>query len=253
MPPDHLRVVRAPAVLPRPAIYKHGTLFLYAIMGARTTLRTTSIPHIWVAQGGELSVQVGGVTVSGQGIYVAPHVPHVLDGKGGVVHGLSLSDSLPNPNPLAAPVRALSSRELNQFTDYFDLHQQADAQDLAARLGLPSMRLSSGIQLLVAQMQATPQRRLNQLDAAALLRMERTALLKQFRQETGRTFRQYKARIGMQRAMELIGAGRSPSVAAMAGGFSDLSHFSRFCRASTGYSPRQGIHYLRQAAALLHR
>ena len=36
----------------------------------------------------------------------------------------------------------------------------------------------------------------------------------------------------------------------MDAGFADLAHFSRQCRAMTGYSPSQGTQYMERAAAL---
>ena len=80
--------------------------------------------------------------------------------------------------------------------------------------------------------------------------MERTAMLKQFRRESGMSFRTFKTSAGVQAALRLMAVGRSVSEAAMAGGFADLAHFSRHCRAATGYSPRQGLQYLDRALAM---
>jgi len=79
--------------------------------------------------------------------------------------------------------------------------------------------------------------------------MERTALLKRFRLETGLTFRAYKNWVGVMAAADAMLRGRSAAQAAMDAGFADLAHFSRQCRAITGYSPRQGLQYLDRASA----
>ena len=100
-------------------------------------------------------------------------------------------------------------------------------------------------------MHADPMQRLSQSAASALTGMERSTLLKRFRAESGMTFRSYKTSMGVQTALQMLGAGHSATAAAMAGGFADLAHFSRQCRATTGYSPRQGLQYLARATAMV--
>ena len=235
----------------RPGIVIDETFMLFRLPGSRTSLHAGHIPTIWVSYGDALRVECGPWSVTAQAVYVAPHCVHVVDGRGQLYQGLSLRGFRWPPAAEPRPVMALSPRALHLFVDYHHRQDASIARELAALLGFVPMHLSSAMSVLAERMHADPMHRLSQTVASALIGMERTAMLKQFRREAGMSFRAYKAWVGMQAALHVLGAGRPPSEAAMAGGFADLAHFSRHCRATTGYSPRQGLRYIERATAML--
>jgi len=237
----------------RPAVCTDGQFRLFRLIGGQTSEHATAAPHVLVAWSGVVTVRWAGGRVTAQAVQVAPGVPHTIDGGGGLFHLLTLDGYLAHPARHGPPVQALDTRALHAFADYYRAVAADDARALADRLRLPPVRLSSPIQAVIARMRAEPMQRLGQLEAAALARMERTALLKRFKLETGLTFRAYKNWQGLVAAIHGIVQGRSAAQAAMDAGFADLAHFSRQCRAVTGYSPRQGFQYLDRATAQAQR
>ena len=231
----------------RPAICTDGKFRLFRLTGGQTSVHTTAAPHVLVAWNGVVTVRWVQGRVTAQAILVAPGVPHTIDGEGGLFHLLTLGDYLAHPARHGPPVQPLDARALHAFADYYRAVAADDGRALADRLRLPPVRLSSPIEAVIARMRADPMHRVGQHEAAALARMERTALLKRFRRETGLTFRAYKNWVGVVAAVHGIVQGRSAAQAAMDAGFADLAHFSRQCRAVTGYSPRQGFQYLDRA------
>ena len=97
--------------------------------------------------------------------------------------------------------------------------------ELAALLGFVPLRFSPAMSLLAERMVGDLMHRLSQTEASILTGMERTAMLKQFRRESGMSFRTFKTSAGVQAALRLMAAGHSVSEAAMAGGFADLALF----------------------------
>lgn len=229
----------------RPAICADGQFRLFRLTGGESSPHVKSAPHVMVSWGGVLTVRWAGGRVTAQAVLVATGVPHTVDGGGGLFHILGLGRYLAHHGP---PVQALDARALHAFADYYDHLAADDGCALAERLQLPPMRLSTPIEAVIARLRADPMQRLGQHEAAALACMERTALLKRFRLETGLTFRAYKNWVGVMAAADGMLRGRRAAQAAMDAGFADLAHFSRQCRAITGYSPRQGLQYLDRAS-----
>lgn len=234
----------------QPGIVIDEAFMQFRLPGSRSSVHAGHIPTIWVSYGDALRVEAGPWSVTAQAVYVAAHHLHVVDGRGQLFQGLSLRGYRWPADVPPRPVMALSSRTLHLFVDYVHRQDASIACELADRLGFVPFGFSAGMGALVERMQADPMHRLGQTEASALIGMERTALLRQFRRESGMTFRAYKAWIGMQAALQVLGAGRPPSEAAMVGGFADLAHFSRHCRSTTGYSPRQGLQYIARATAM---
>lgn len=222
----------------------------FRLPGCRTSVHAVHIPTIWMSYGDALHVEAGPWSVTAQAVYVAPHWPHVIDGRGQLFQGLSLRGHRWPIGREPRPVMALSPQALHQFVDFLHRQDGAIAHDLAARLGFVPMRSSDAIGAVLDHLHARPTSRLHQHDASAIAGLERSTFLRRFRHESGMTFRSYKAWVGMQTAMHWLSLGRSASDAAMAGGFADLAHFSRLCRAHTGYSPRQGLQYIARATAM---
>lgn len=237
----------------RPAICTDGQFRLFRLTGGQTSTHATAAPHVVVGWSGSVTVRWAGGQVTAQAVSVAPGVPHTIDGRGGLFHLLTLDGYLAGAPCHGPPVQALDARALHAFADYYRAVAADDARALADRLRLPPVRLSSPIAAVVARMRADPMQRVGQFEAASLARMERSALLKRFRLETGLTFRAYKNWTGLVAAIQGIVQGRSAAQAAMDAGFADLAHFSRQCRAVTGYSPRQGFQYMDRATGQARR
>ena len=240
---------RLPLHAGRPAVRTDGQFRLFRLTGGQSSVHATAAPHVLAAWSGVATVRWAGGQITAQAILVAPNVPHTIDGEGGLFHLLTLGDYLAHPMRYGPPVQALDMRALHAFADYCGHTAADDGRALAERLRLPPVRLSAPIDAVIARLRSDSMQRLSQHEAAALARMERTALLKRFRVETGLTFRAYKNWLGVVSAVQDMLRGRNAAQAAMDAGFADLAHFSRQCRAITGYSPRQGLQYLDRASA----
>ena len=234
----------------QPGIAIDDAFMRFRLPGSRASLNTGHIPSLWISHGDALRVEAGPWSVTAQAVYVAPHCLHVVDGRGQLFQGVSLRGFRWPADVEPRPVMALSPRALNLFVDHLQRQDGSIAHELAALLGFVPLRFSSPMSLLAERMVGDPMHRLSQTEASILTGMERTAMLKQFRRESGMSFRTFKTSAGVQAALRLMAVGRSASEAAMAGGFADLAHFSRHCRAATGYSPRQGLQYLDRALAM---
>lgn len=234
----------------RPNICSDGRFTLFRLASGQTSPHATAVPHVMVSTGAAITVDAGAWQVTAQAICVAPHVLHTVNARGVLFYGMSMDGYRAPVSPDVAPVRAITGSALRALIDYVDRMRQTDAHELGAMLAFPDMALSPAMGEVVRCIRASPMQRLGQHEASRLVGMERTRLLKQFRRETGMTFRHYKSWAGLSTAISLLKDGRSISDAAMEAGFADLAHFSRQCRAITGYSPRQGTQYMDRAAAL---
>ena len=233
----------------QPSIAIDDAFMRFRLPGSRASLNTGHIPSLWISHGDALRVEAGPWSVTAQAVYVAPHCLHVVDGRGQLFQGVSLRGFRWPADVEPRPVMALSPRALNLFVDHLQRQDGSIAHELAALLGFVPL-LSPPMSLLAERMVGDLMHRLSQTEASILTGMERTAMLKQFRRESGMSFRTFKTSAGVQAALRLMAVGHSVSEAAMAGGFADLAHFSRHCRAATGYSPRQGLQYLDRALAM---
>lgn len=249
---EDLKQRAAPPPLPageRPGVWHDGRFNLARLTGGETSLHVTAMPHLMVALRGNVTLRSARQTVTGQAVLALPGEPHTVDGGGGLFYVLSLNGFLAAPAAHGAPLRRVDGAALNAFVDYLGRLDSDEGGALAERLRLPAMRLSPPLALLVTRLQANPMHRLSQFEAAALTGLERTALLKRFRHETGLTFRAYKNWVGVSTAIDRLRRGATAAQAAMDAGFADLAHLSRQFRATTGYSPRQAAAYVEQAAA----
>ncbi|MGI4993477.1 helix-turn-helix domain-containing protein [Halobacteriovorax sp. GFR7] len=76
-------------------------------------------------------------------------------------------------------------------------------------------------------------------DLAAKLALSESRLLHLFKDEVGVTFRKYILWQKLKRAVEVQVEGRSITDIAIAAGFSDSAHFSKFFKQSFGLSPKE--------------
>ena len=234
----------------RPNICLDGQFTLYRLTCGQTSLHATAVPHVMVSAGGAITVEAGAHRVTAQAICVAPHVLYTVNARGMLFYVIGMDGYRAPDSCDVHPVRAVTGSALRTLIDYVDRLHRTDAHELGAMLQFADMRLSPAIEEVVRCIRATPMLRLGQHEASRLVGMERTALLKRFRRETGMTFRHYKSWAGLNTAIRLVKEGSSIADAAMDAGFADLAHFSRQCRAMTGYSPSQGTQYMERAAAL---
>lgn len=237
----------------RPGIWSDNRFLLGRLTGGVTSAHATTRPHLIVSLNGVVTLRSARQTVTGQAVLALSGEPYTVNGGGGPFYLLALNGFLDSSVAYGAPLRRVDGAALNAFVDYLGRLDPGDGECLADRLRLPAMRLSSPIQTLVTRIQALPMDRLSQDEAVTLTGLERTALLKRFRHETGVTFRAYKNLVGLGAAIERVRRGATFAQAASDAGFSDLAHLSRQFRAAIGYSPRQALAYLDRAAEQLAR
>ena len=237
----------------RPGVWSDNRFLLARLTGGVTSAHATTRPHLIVSLNGVVTLRSARQVETGQAVLALSGEPYTVNAGGGPFYLLSLNGFLDSPAACGAPLRRVDGAALNAFADYLDRLDPGDGEYLADRLRLPAMRLSSPIQALVTRIQNQPMDRLSQDEAVTLTGLERTALLKRFRHETGVTFRAYKNMAGLGAAIERVRHGATFAQAAMDAGFADLAHLSRQFRASIGYSPRQALAYLDRATEQLAR
>lgn len=235
----------------RPGVWNDGRFNLVRLAGGENSPHITAMPHLVVAVQGVVTVRSARQTVTGQAVLALPGEAYTVDGGGGLFYALSLNGFRAQGGWRGAPLQRIDAGGLNTFVDYLSRLDPGEGEYLAERLRLSAIRLSQPIDSLVTRLSANPMHRVSQHEAVALTGLERTALLKRFRHETGLTFRAYKNWVGVSTAIARMRLGATAAQAAMDAGFADLSHLSRQFRATTGFSPRQASAYVDRAARIV--
>ena len=204
-------------------------------------------PVVCVISGirGAVSVIGGGEQVTGDIVLIRPGIEHRVDCTGTGINAMYL-DGLSWPGGAA-----LAERLAGGIGDVAlkAIFQNVEAQDeLRRRLAVEAPPCPQSLATVIEDLASDPMSRMNQVELADRLQMERTAALRLFKAVTGQTFRRFKQWSGLRHAARQIASGELVRTAAMDAGFADTAHLTRTFRTSFGLTPSEAIAGLAKAA-----
>jgi AraC-like DNA-binding protein len=225
-----LRMSNADAVF-----QKAGPTYRVRLRGSETGWHINPLPCILVGRDTAVSVRAASEVIEGEAVFVDAQTPHFVDFSGGTADIIYLEHA----SAFALPTLRLEAPACRHLMD-----EEVDWSDERAGTLLDIMSLSACrpdpiIDRVVRQIEGDPMARFSAFDAVRLTGLERTGLLRRFKQQTGMTFRGYKTWAALRSAGARLVAGEQIGFVGLDSGFSDAAHFSRCFRSAFGLTPSQ--------------
>jgi AraC-like DNA-binding protein len=204
----------------------------------RTHVHANLVPCIIFGRDGPISIETTGGFVSGEALMVNANWDHIVNfhGNAADVIYLEASAGVVQGSWQAKPVSDATLHVLEQYAD--DLSHDV-SHALADTIGGARPRLDDAIVAIQHEIVADPMARFGELEASRLVGLERTTMLRRFKQQTEMTFRAYKSWVALKYATRLVMTGEQIGNAGLDAGFADAAHFSRQFRATFGLTPTQ--------------
>jgi AraC-like DNA-binding protein len=208
------------------------------LKAGRTHVHSNLVPCIIFGRNGPISIEIPHGRVTGDALLVSANWDHIVNfhGNAADVIYLEASSGMVQGNWHAKPVSNATLRVLEDYADDLSLDV---AHALADTIGGARPRLDEAIIAIQHEIIADPMARFGEMQASRLVGLERTTLLRRFKQQTGMTFRAYKSWVALKYATRLVMHGAQIGNAGLDAGFADAAHFSRQFRATFGLTPTQ--------------
>lgn len=204
----------------------------------RTHVHANLVPCIIFGRERPISVETPTGVVSGDALFVDANKDHVVNFHGGAADVIYLENGVSTSRGKFGAAQ-LSKEGLRILEDCADDWSVDVAMMLAEKLGITLPQCDEATMLLKNRIATDPMARLGEFEASRLVGLERTTMLRRFKQQTGMTFRAYKSWVALKHATRLVISGEQIGSAGLDAGFSDAAHFSRQFRATFGLTPSQ--------------
>jgi AraC-like DNA-binding protein len=214
-----------------------GTLRV-RLKAQRTQVHANLVPCIIFGRDGPISIETLHGVVTGGALLVDANWDHIVNFHGhsaDVIYLESISSMLQG-SWQAKPVSNATLRVLEDYADDLSLDV---AHALADTIGGARPRLDDAIVAIQHEIVADPMARFGEIQASRLVGLERTTMLRRFKQKTGMTFRAYKSWVALKYATRLLMNGEQIGHVGLDAGFADAAHFSRRFRTTFGLSPSE--------------
>lgn len=202
---------------------------------------------VCVVIGLENSVRVSSETgiLEGEGIIILPGIKHKIDFKNAPSIVLYLEDTKLAQRVWQHHQTGSSTACLDLgMADFLRLHGECWTNEAEQEFSgyIPhttevNEEKDHSIARVIRRIQCDPSVRLSQDDACLLAGLERTTMLRRFRQATGLTFRAFKNWEAIKLAIQVFASGASLENSAFDSGFYDSPHFSKSFKKLFGVAP----------------